>query len=255
MRLLHFTDLHLHDDPSTVWRGVRPQQTFEISLYHARSRHWPADLLLLTGDIANEEFDDTYSRLAAAAAGWQVDIIAVPGNHDNRAAMESAFIGSSIRLGGVYTSGKWTVITLDSQVPGAVHGCITAGQRDWLLAQLAEHAGQHVLVTLHHPPLTVGSRWLDDLRLEDDESFRALLGEHGVNACLFGHAHQAYDHLLDGVHYLGTPATCVQFRPNSDEFAEDTRPPAYRWLELEDDGSLLTGVEWLHGHGKEKVEA
>ena len=252
MKLLHFTDLHLHDDPAREWRGVRPQQTFEATLYHARMNHWPADLMLLTGDIANEEFDDTYSRLAGAATGWQTDIIAVPGNHDDRAAMQAAFTGSAIRLGGVFTSGKWTVIALDSQVPGEVHGRIGDAQRDWLLAQLAEHAGQYTLVTLHHPPLAVGSAWLDDLRLDDDASFRALLTEHGANACLFGHAHQAFDHVIDGVQYLGTPSTCVQFLPNSDEFAEDTRPPGYRWLELEQDGSLLTSVEWLHGHGKEE---
>lgn len=251
MKLLHFTDLHLHDSPSASWRGVRPQQTFEASLYHARRNHWPADLLLLTGDLANEEFDDTYTRLATMATGWNTPVIAVPGNHDDGQRMQATFTGSPIQFGGCHANDNWVVIALNSQVPGETHGRVGPEQRDWLLATLAEHERRHALVTFHHPPVAVGSAWLDPLRLEDDESFRELLAQHGANACLFGHAHQAYDHVIDGVHYLGTPATCVQFRPGSDDFAEDDRPPGYRWLDLQDDGSLLTGVEWVHGQGKE----
>jgi Icc protein len=51
------------------------------------------------------------------------------------------------------------------------------------------------------------------------------------------------------VRLMGTPSTCMQFTQNSDEFAVDTRPPAYRWLELEPDGGLETGIEWVHPDG------
>lgn len=244
-RLLHFTDLHLHDDPATEWRGVRPQQTFEASLYHARRRHWPADLVLLTGDVANEEFDDSYARLAAAATGWETPLLAVPGNHDNAAAMRAAFRHAGQSVGGTQDVGKWRIIALDSQLPGEVHGQVDEAQRQWLQQQLQQAGERHCLVALHHPPLALGSAWIDNLRLEDDDAFRSLLHRQGAAACVFGHAHQAHDSVIEGVHYLGTPATCVQFLPGSEDFAEDSRPPGYRWLELHDDGSLATGVEWV----------
>jgi 3',5'-cyclic-AMP phosphodiesterase len=60
--------------------------------------------------------------------------------------------------------------------------------------------------------------------------------------------HQNYDALRKGVRMLATPSTCAQFLPNSDDFAVDRRPPAYRTFELHPDGSLLTEVVWLEQH-------
>lgn len=244
-RLLHFTDLHLHDAPATVWRGVRPQQTFESSLYHARFHHWPADMIVLSGDLANEEFDDSYSRLATMAHGWQTPAVAVPGNHDDAQRMREAFENTPITFGGVHDVGSWRIVALDSQIPGDVPGRVSDDQREALRRACTDKSERHVIVTLHHPPLALGSKWLDGLRLQDDESFRALLSGLGVTACLFGHAHQTHDSIKSDVRYLGTPSTCIQFLPGSDEFAKDTRPPAYRWLELEDNGRLHTGIEWI----------
>ena len=41
----------------------------------------------------------------------------------------------------------------------------------------------------------------------------------------------------NGVRYLTTPSTCFQFLPAVDNFAVDTRPPGFRWLDLVPDGS------------------
>ena len=60
--------------------------------------------------------------------------------------------------------------------------------------------------------------------------------------------HQSYDALRKGVRLLATPSTCAQFLPNSDEFAVDPRPPAYRTFALRADGSLLTEVVWVEQH-------
>jgi Icc protein len=44
---------------------------------------------------------------------------------------------------------------------------------------------------------------------------------------------------------MGTPSTCVQFKPLVDDFELDTRPPGFRFLTLYDDGQIDTQVEWL----------
>jgi Icc protein len=62
---------------------------------------------------------------------------------------------------------------------------------------------------------------------------------------LWGHVHQASDHLRNGIRLMSTPSTCSQFRPNSDDFAVDERPPGYRWLELYPDGTIETEIRWL----------
>jgi Icc protein len=61
----------------------------------------------------------------------------------------------------------------------------------------------------------------------------------------WGHVHQSFDRRRHGVRLLGTPSTCAQFLPLSNEFAVDARPPAYRRLILRCDGTIETEVVWV----------
>ena len=94
--------------------------------------------------------------------------------------------------------------------------------------------------------LFFSSRWLDRVGLENADEFFNVLDRHdNVRAVVWGHVHQAYDGMRKDVRLLATPSTCAQFVPHADEFAVDRRPPAYRTLELQSDGSLLTEVVWV----------
>ena len=42
-----------------------------------------------------------------------------------------------------------------------------------------------------------------------------------LKAC-FGGMHQEFDQSMQGVRWLATPSTCVQFTPRSDDFAVDS---------------------------------
>jgi len=66
-----------------------------------------------------------------------------------------------------------------------------------------------------------------------------------VCAVLWGHVHQAFEGERRGVRLLATPSTCAQFLPESDDFAVDHRPPAYRLLELRADGTMATALKWV----------
>ena len=44
---------------------------------------------------------------------------------------------------------------------------------------------------------------------------------------------------------MSTPSTCLQFLPNSDSFAVDSRPPGYRWVDLMANGRIDTEVVWV----------
>jgi Icc protein len=92
----------------------------------------------------------------------------------------------------------------------------------------------------------MGSKWLDEVGLENGDELFAVLDRHPqVRVLLWGHVHQAYEGLRKRVRMLSTPSTCAQFTPGSDGFAVDRRPPAYRWIDLHADGRIETGVEWV----------
>jgi 3',5'-cyclic-AMP phosphodiesterase len=82
--------------------------------------------------------------------------------------------------------------------------------------------------------------------LDNADEFLKVIDRHkNVRSIVWGHVHQAYDGLRKNVRMLATPSTGAQFLPHADDFALDRRPPAYRTLELQLDGSLITEVVWV----------
>ncbi|MCU7797626.1 MAG: 3',5'-cyclic-AMP phosphodiesterase, partial [Candidatus Thiodiazotropha sp. (ex Myrtea spinifera)] len=73
-----------------------------------------------------------------------------------------------------------------------------------------------------------------------------LVGQHPqVKAVLCGHIHQEFQGEHNGVKLLGTPSTCVQFIAGQDDFGIDACPPGYRWLTLQQNGDIETGLGLL----------
>jgi Icc protein len=139
--------------------------------------------------------------------------------------------------------GGWRVILLDSSVAGSVAGHLASAQLELLERALSEAGERHVLVSLHHHPVSVGCRWLEPIGLLNAAALFAVLERYPqVRGLLWGHVHQELDQLRNGVRLLASPSTCVQFAPGSEEFQVDHEAPGYRWLRLHADGCLDTGV-------------
>jgi Icc protein len=173
-------------------------------------------------------------------------VLCIPGNHDDPAAMRRELRGAPFTLGGCRDFGAWRIVLLDSCQPGSASGRLGKAALEQLDEALRTADGRHCLVTLHHHPVAMSSRWLDRVGLENAAEFFGVIDRHPhVRAILWGHVHQAYEGLRRHVRLLATPSTCAQFLPHADEFAVDRRPPAYRTLELQSDGSLLTEVVWV----------
>jgi Icc protein len=105
-----------------------------------------------------------------------------------------------------------------------------------------------VLVCLHHNPVPVAAAWLQVHALKNpDELFAVLDADPRIRAVLFGHIHHELNIERNGVRYLGSPSTCVQFHPTSEDFALDALNPGYRWLDLHPDGTFHTGITRVTG--------
>jgi Icc protein len=59
---------------------------------------------------------------------------------------------------------------------------------------------------------------------------------------LWGHVHQQIDRRRGELQLMASPSTCVQFAPGYENFKADDQPPGYRWLELNPDGTVESGV-------------
>jgi Icc protein len=251
-KILQITDTHLHAAADSRMRGVTTYATLLAVLEHAqRDPRWPVDAILATGDIVQDESRAGYERFRSVLEPLGVPVYTIPGNHDDPKLMSEVLTSGSFHLGGELRQGPWSIVLLSTFLAGEDAGGLGPARLQGLRQALAAHAGQHVLVAMHHHPLPMGSTWLDGVALRDAPAFWSVIDAHtNVRAVVCGHVHQATDRTRNNVSFLSTPSTCAQFLPGSDFFALDDRPPGMRWLELHDDGRIETEVTWVAGEGR-----
>ena len=227
-------------------RGANTRESLESVLAHYRASGWRADRVVVTGDLIQDDSSGAYDRFRELMLPLNLRVHCVPGNHDVPELMQRVCRVPPFSYCAWEEIGNWLIIGLDSFVDGTAGGAVSKAEFERLSETVAASDAAHVLVCLHHPPVAMGSAWLDSVGLANGEQFIAQLGALGrVRAAIFGHVHQAYDAEHDGVRIIATPSTCRQFRPGSDEFAVDDKPPAYRRIELGPNGSLHAELIWV----------
>ena len=249
LNVLQISDTHLHATADSRMRGVTTYATFLAVLEHAkRDRRWPVDVILATGDIVQDESRGGYERFRAVLEPLGVPVYSIPGNHDDPKLMSEILASGPFHLGGELRHGSWSVVFLSTFLAGEDAGGLGPARLQGLRQALAAHAGQHILVAMHHHPLPMRSTWLDGVALRDATAFWSVIDAHPeVRGVICGHVHQASDQTRNRVRFLSTPSTCAQFLPGSEFFALDDRPPGMRWIQLYDDGRIETEVVWLSG--------
>ena len=244
-RVLQFTDCHLLTDPSSTFQGVNPLQTLDAVIQLAFAEHPSPDLILLTGDLSQDASTAAYQRIRQRFGALATPVGIIPGNHDCSDTMQATLDAPNMQLCGALDCGAWRIILLNSRARDRVGGAIHAEQLDQLQQQLSAD-DRPTLICLHHHPVPMGCTWLDTIGLDHPAAFLALLERHpSVRGVLWGHVHQAFDDHRGEIMLMATPSTSVQFKPGSDDFALDSTPPGYRWLDLHPDGRIVTGIQRL----------
>lgn len=244
--MLQFTDTHLYADPEKRLLGVQTQRSFEACIQQARTLHWPPDALVLSGDLVHDASEAGYQRLYDAIHELGAPACVLPGNHDHPATLSALLKGEPVNAEGCFRQGNWQILTLDSSIPGNDAGNLDRVQLARLRRLLEEAPERHTLLSVHHPPVPIGSAWMDRIGLRNRDELFALLNQHrNVRAILCGHIHQELDVAHGSIRVLASPSTCVQFAPRSEDFAVDLQAPGYRWLLLHADGEIETGVQRL----------
>jgi len=243
---LHVTDPHLFADPKADLRGTVTRDSLQRVLDHILASDWPADIVAVTGDLIQDDSAEAYERFCEQFSTLGLPVHCIPGNHDVRQLMRNALQRPSFHYCESVRIGGWTIVGIDSCLADAAAGEVSASELQRLGRILDESKDSHVLICLHHPPLPVGSKWLDSVGLNNADVFLEFIGRHDqVRSAIFGHVHQPLDETVNGVRIIGTPSTCRQFKVNSDKFAIDDNPPAYRRLSLLPNGTLDEELIWL----------
>jgi len=242
IRVLQISDCHLFNDVEGRLLGMNTQNSLERVLALV-NQDAPYDVALCTGDLVQDASIVGYKRFRDMMDQFAIPQYWIPGNHDIRANMQEATQNSAV-LQSVIQIGAWQIIMLDSTIEGAVPGFMSEDTLEFLDKNLTMGKSLHTMVCLHHQPIPIGAIWLDNLGVQNADDFLSVIDQHqNVRTVVWGHVHQHFDSLRNNIPFFATPSTCVQFTPNSDDFAVDSLPPGYRSFLLHDDGRVESDVK------------
>ena len=246
--LLQITDTHIFADEKDTFDDVDTRASLKEVLDLARENDWPVDTILATGDLVHDARTIAYERLLEIFTSIDGPVFCLPGNHDSPGLMHELLNTSNVHTSKSIEIGAWLIIMLDSFLLGTHAGQLQQDELDLLGELLEKHQDKHVLVCLHHPPVEIGSEWMDGMRLNNPQDFFAVLDRyHHVKAVLWGHIHQEFNAERKGVRLMASPSTCVQFMPESAEYRKDGRAAGYRYLKLHTSGEIETYTLRLNG--------
>lgn len=237
LSVLQISDPHFFADEQQTWLGINTTDSFKAVLASIAEE---ADYVFLTGDLCQDKTIAGYRRLHQLLSA-RVDpekIITVPGNHD-----DAGFLRSIFRTPSRLVAAGWKFIFLNTQIPGAIAGLLSPSELAILKKELNDQPELPTMIFMHHPPIAVGSAWLDPHQLKNgDDFFKAVQGHPSVQAVCVGHIHQQFESSHNGIAVLSVPSTCYQFKPKRTEFAVDDIAPGYRRFEFLSSGTFKTEV-------------
>ena len=206
-----------------MMRGVRPLAALEACIADARRRFLPADAILVTGDLVQDE-PGGYGFLELALA-LGAPILLIPGNHDIPDELHRRPSHPPFQIGGSFALGSWVIVLLDTWFGDSANGEGRLGAER--LAAL-DRSRSTPRGTCWSACITRRCRWgagLDALGLQDGAECMAIPGRHRNVRGVLGSRPRSLGLFRDGVRYMCTPATCMQFKPRSDEIESTTARP------------------------------
>jgi 3',5'-cyclic AMP phosphodiesterase CpdA len=223
--IAHLSDPHL--DGSEEARS-------RLRLVTSYVRSSSVDVVLVSGDLADHGLEAEYDELFGEL-DFDVPVLVLPGNHDVSAPLRAglaAFVkspGSGHPVHQVHEVGAARFILVDSTVPGADHGLLSAESLAWLDGVLREPFDGPLFVAMHHPPLDLHHPVMDQWKLEDREPLAELLTGKPVTAILTGHVHNAIVTTFAGHPVLGAPgirsSVPLPFEPSTGSVVDPAAHP------------------------------
>jgi Icc protein len=236
VQVLQVSDLHLLREMGHLVYGQDSDTNLNKALGRVEEEYSVFDLVIATGDIAEDAAAASYQRVLNHLRGLAPAMRWIPGNHDDPETMRA--VASEEMLASIEIQG-WSIIPLNTRRPEHDEGQIAPTELDRLRTLLERSSDRHALIALHHPTVELCDNPICKLT-NRSELWNVLTRYQHVRAVISGHLHRAFDQEHDGIRLLGAPSTCVQVNHTDHTFTMET--PAVRVLELRTDGSVSTAV-------------
>jgi Icc protein len=254
LRVAQITDIHLQAEIGSKLHGVDTAVTLG-EVIAAIGKLSPApDLLIVTGDLAEDGSKVTYRRLHEILAATGLPVYVLAGNHDDIDEMQRSLVGGNIFFQSMLKLDEWAFLFVNSKVNRESFGGIDASE--WLLLEsnLNSVEDQSVLLALHHSPMAICSS--AGCQLKNAEEFTRLVESFPrVKAVIGGHTHTAAEKKNKSHTQFTSPSSFAQVLHNQPKdinapqgFWETHRlqqaSHGFRVLDLHPGGEISSELHW-----------
>lgn len=248
MLIAQITDLHLGPKGQLAYDRVDPMANAKATIETVTSLAVRPDMLVLTGDLANQGEAEAYAWLDRELGRYDISAYVIPGNHDLRAPMRQAFghhgyLPEDGFLQYTVDAGPVRLIALDTVIEYETGGRMCAERCSWLADRLAEDRRTPTIIMMHHQPFLTGGHF-DTIGIDGREDLEAVVaGAPNIDRVICGHMHRG---LLVG--WASTivsvcPSTAFQFdldQADPSTFRVRAESPAFQLHHWRAEAGLVT---------------
>lgn len=247
MLLCQISDLHIKAQGELSYRVVDTAAMLRRCVDHIAALKQQPDALIVTGDLVDSGGAEEYEFLRGLLAPLKMPTYLIPGNHDERGAMRSAFAEHSWmsgreRIEYVIDTHPLRIVALDTVIPGKSGGHVSADSMAWLDQVLSAEPDRPTIVMMHHPPFASGIVYMDRMGLDNAQLLASVIARHPqVERVLCGHLHRSIQTRFAGTLASTCPSTAHQIMLDLGDGAPGRfimEPPGYQ-LHLWSPGSGL----------------
>lgn len=241
--LLQISDLHIFANADERFDDFDTSASLQDVLDLIEAHHPVYDVIVVTGDLVQTASDEAYQNVLELLRPLNHPVYTLPGNHDDPEDMQRLFDGTPLKTAPYSDHDLWRIIYLNSWKANSHGGQLDDTALEALDHALASAGEQHILIALHHHPVSINSPWMDTMMLENPHNlFNRIEQDTRVKGIIWGHIHQQFESEKGHIKLMGTPSTCAQFEPGATAFSLDEMQPGYRWLRLSADGNIESGI-------------
>jgi Icc protein len=216
MLIAQITDTHITLPGSVAYGQVDTAAMLQRCVRELMELDPRPELIIHTGDLVDHGLAGEYAHLRALLAPLQAPMLAIPGNHDRREAMRTAFAAEGYLPRQGYLQFETErdglrILGLDTLAAGEGAGELCEERLAWLERALSKKPALPTLVLMHHPPFLTGIVHMDRIGLRGRDAFAAVMCRHPqVEAVLCGHVHRTIHARVGGRTAMISPSPAHQ---------------------------------------------
>lgn len=220
MLLAQLSDPHITAPGTQLYNRVDTARHLQEAVGALMALDSRPDVVVLTGDLVDRGSAAEYSHLrdlVRPITDAGIPLYVIPGNHDHREAMQTAFADQSWMpqapnfIQYVVEDFPVRLIMLDTWVPKKPYGELCDARLAWLECALADGKERPTIVMLHHPPFRTFIDGMDAMGLKRPEPFAAIVQRHPeIERVLCGHLHRPIQTRFAGTLAQTAPSTAHQ---------------------------------------------